>query len=170
MKNNIHNNTSYKLIFGDLFENIKKQQSDIIIPHVVATTGGFNSGFALVVEKNYPIVKANYELSTMYKLGESQIIKIDSQNKRNIIFVNMICQNHNKKAKRQLNYLALVKCMANVSNYIRNNYSEFDSNKVEIHAPKFGCGTSGGNWNFISDLIDDIWGDFSTYIYCPKRN
>lgn len=136
---------------------------------MVATSGGFNSGFASVIEKNYPIVKANYELSTSYKLGENQFIKIDSTNKRNIVFVNMICQNSAKRGKRQLNYLALVKCMASISNYIRNNYSEFDSNKIEIHSPKFGCGSSGGNWNFISDLIDDIWGDFSTYVYSPKK-
>jgi hypothetical protein len=171
MKNNLHANTSYISVFGDLFENIKKQQADIIIPHVVANTNGFNSGFAVAVERNYPIVKANYDLLTTYKLGEDQFIKIESGNKRNIVFVNMIAQNSNaRRGKRQLNYLSLVKCMASIGTYIRNNYSEFDSNKIEIHAPKFGCGVSGGNWNFISDLIDDIWGDFATYIYTNRNS
>lgn len=171
MKNNLHNIASYKLIFGDLFESIKKQHTDAIVPHVVSNSGKFSSGFAAAVEKNYPIVKANYEMLSTYKLGENQFIKIDAGNRRSIIFVNMIAQNSNaRRGKRQLNYLSLVKCMALISTYIRNNYSEIDSNKVEIHAPKFGCGFAGGNWNFISDLIDDVWGDYTTYVYTPKRD
>jgi len=173
MKNaNLQNDTTYRLVFGDLFDFVKKNNSaDIIIPHVVNNSGNFNSGFATAVEKYYPIVKANYELMTLYKLGENQFIKIDAGNKRNIVVVNMIAQNSNtkKRLKRQLNYFSLVKCMAGINHYIKNNYSEFDSNKVEIHAPKFGCGTSGGNWNFISDLIEDIWGEYSVCVYSPKR-
>lgn len=170
MKNNTHN-ASYNLIFGDLFDSISKHSADIIIPHVVSNVGGFNSGFASLIEKNYPIVKANYDLLAIHKLGEDQFIKIDAGGKRKLIFVNMIAQNSNvKRGKRQLNYFSLVKCMGGVYSYIKNNYSEFDSNKVEIHSPKFGCGIAGGNWNFISELIDDVWGDFSTFVYCPKRN
>ena len=37
--------------------------------------------------------------------------------------------------------------------------------KVEINSPKFGSGLAGGNWYFINDLIEDIWGDFNVYIY-----
>ena len=55
MRNELHNDTSYKLVFGDLFESIKKNNCDIIIPHVVANSGGFRSGFASIVEKNYPL-------------------------------------------------------------------------------------------------------------------
>jgi hypothetical protein len=173
MKNaNLQNDTTYRLVFGDLFDFVKKNTSaDIIIPHVVNNSGSFNSGFAAAVEKYYPIVKANYDLMTLYKLGDNQFIKIDAGNKRNIVVVNMIAQNSNtkKKLRRQLNYFSLVKCMAGVNHYIKNNYSEFDANKFEIHAPKFGCGTSGGNWNFISDLIEDIWGGYSVCVYSPKR-
>lgn len=169
MKNNLYN-TSYKLVFGDLFEDISKQSADCIIPHVVSNMNGFNSGFASAIEKRYPIVKANYDLLTIYKLGENQFIKINAGGKRSLIFVNMIAQNANtKRGKRQLNYLSLVRCMAGISVYIKNNYSEFDSNKIEIHSPKFGCGAAGGNWTFISDLIDDIWGEFPTFVYSPKR-
>lgn len=171
MRNNLHNAFSYKLIFGDLFESIKKAHTDILVPHLVSNSGRFSSGFSSAVEKNYPIVKANYELISVHKLGDNQIIKIDAGNRRNIIFVNMIAQNINvRKGKRQINYLSLVRCMAGISSYIKNNYSEIDSNKIEIHAPKFGCGIAGGNWNFISDLIDDVWEDFTTYVYSPKRD
>jgi len=170
MKNDLYNSVSYRLVHGDLFESIKKHTSDILVPHVVDNSGKFNSGFASAVEKNYPIVKANYEMLATYKLGENQFIKVET-GKRNIVFVNMIAQNSNsKRSKRQINYLSLVKCMAGVGTYIRNSCSEIDSKKIEIHAPKFGCGYAGGNWNFISDLIDDIWVDFTTFVYSPKRD
>jgi hypothetical protein len=36
---------------------------------------------------------------------------------------------------------------------------------VQIHAPKFGCGLAGGNWNFIQDLITDIWKNIQVFVY-----
>ena len=82
--------------------------------------------------------------------------------------VNMIAQNgtRNNNNPRPLNYLALAKCMVGLSQSIQNN-SEFadKEEKVEIHAPKFGSGLAGGNWNFISDLIEDIWAKHIVYVY-----
>lgn len=162
-----------RIVYGDIFDHIKRNDScDIIVPHVVNNAGHFDSGFASALARNYPIVKANYELLSIYKLGENQVIKIDEDKKRNLIFVNMIAQNGlpSKKNTRPLNYLSLVKCMALLNNFIKNNYNSIDSNKLEIHAPKFGAGSSGGNWSFISNLIEDIWSDHQVFIHIPKRN
>jgi hypothetical protein len=55
-------------------------------------------------------------------------------------------------------------------NDIRNKILSLSKNniediKYEIHAPKFGSGLAGGNWNFIENLIEDIWIDIPVYIY-----
>ena len=73
---------------------------------------------------------------------------------------------------RPLNYLALAKSMNSLSQYIHTNTGFLTkSEKIEIHCPKFGAGLAGGNWNFISDLIQDIWGKFfvTVYNYPPKK-
>jgi len=60
--------------------------------------------------------------------------------------------------------------MATVSNYINMNTGFIHKTEnVEIHCPKFGSGLSGGDWNFISDLIDDIWGKYTVFIYNYKK-
>jgi hypothetical protein len=80
----------------------------------------------------------------------------------------MIAQNgiKNPRNPRPLNYLALTKAMNNLSQYIHMNTGFINKTEnIEIHAPKFGSGLAGGNWNFISDLIEDIWGKFFVTIY-----
>jgi hypothetical protein len=60
--------------------------------------------------------------------------------------------------------------MVHISQFINQN-TDFSTNSssVEIHAPKFGSGLAGGNWNFISDLIEDIWSKHTVYIYDYKK-
>jgi len=77
MKTNVRPNSPY-IVYDDIFEFINNNTStDIIVPHIVNNVGSFDSGFATAVARNYPIVKANYELMGVYKLGENQVIKID---------------------------------------------------------------------------------------------
>jgi hypothetical protein len=53
--------------------------------------------------------------------------------------------------------------MMSVASYIKNNFDK--ENTVQIHAPKFGSGLAGGNWNFIEELIKDIWLNIPVMIY-----
>jgi hypothetical protein len=55
--------------------------------------------------------------------------------------------------------------MNQVKSFAKNLQANNETNKVEIHAPKFGSGLAGGNWNFISELINDVWYDLQVYIY-----
>lgn len=157
----------YSSINEDLFESTRKVNKDVVvvIPHVCGNSGDFSSGFAKVLSNVYPETKINYEMLTPYKLGEIQIINID----KNKIVVNMICDNEslNKNNVRTLNYYSLARCMANVRNYIKTNYKDSEIKNCQIHAPRFGTGRSGGDWNFISELINDIWFDIETFIYTP---
>jgi hypothetical protein len=174
----------YILTNHDLFESIKNRidagnsGSTVIVPHVCNNVDQFGAGFASAVASHYPAVKSNYHMLgksfLRANLGYSQIINVheDPKFKHKLIFVNMISQNgiKNPNNPRPLNYLALVKSMATVSNYINMNTGFIHKTEnVEIHCPKFGSGLSGGDWNFISDLIDDIWGKYTVFVYNYKK-
>jgi hypothetical protein len=178
----INKKDSLPIINGDLFEHIKhiikagNNGSTVIVPHVCNNIDAFGAGFASAVAKNYPIVKENYHLLGLSflknNLGYVQFVDVykDSTYGHKLIFANMIAQNGliNTNNPRPLNYLALTKSMVSVAKYIQQNFSDDHENKVQIHAPKFGSGLAGGNWNFIQDLIKDIWTNIPTFIYSYK--
>jgi hypothetical protein len=169
----------------NIFESIKQRVSagnngaTVFVPHVCNNIDLFGAGFAGDVSKQFPTVKANYHMlgkSFLSKnMGYSQMVKVyeDPTYKNKLFFVNMIAQNGIKDRDniRPLNYLGLVKAMNSLSSYIINNTGFLNkSEKIEIHCPKFGSGLAGGNWEFISHLIDDIWTNYSVSIYSINKN
>jgi hypothetical protein len=173
------NKYNYILTTHDLFESIRKRAnadhagSSVLVPHVCNNIDLFGAGFAQNVADRYPSVKADYHMlgKTFLRnnLGHSQFLKVyeEPKYKHKIYFVNMIAQNgiRSPSNNRPLNYAALVRCMSQLSQFINQNKGE----TFEIHAPKFGSGLAGGNWNFISDLIEDIWGRQTVFIYDFKK-
>jgi len=173
-KNNI------PLINGDLFDYINhyinqgNNGSSVIVPHVCNNINLFGAGFAAAVAKHYPIVKENYHLlgNNFLKnnLGYVQFVEV-AKNKSHghkLLFANMISQNGtiHKNNIRPLNYFALARSMDSVRKYIYQNFDR--ENKIQIHCPRFGCGLAGGNWNFIEELIKDIWSDLTVFVYDYK--
>lgn len=168
--------SSLPLIRGDLFTHINdrfnnnQNKTSIIIPHVCNNINLFGAGFAHSVALNYPIVKENYHLLGNHflknNLGYTQFVEVakDSYGHK-LIFANMISQNGIRSSShhRPLNYYALTQSMSLVSKFISKYFDK--ENRVEIHAPKFGCGLAGGNWNLIEYLIEDIWHNIPVYIY-----
>lgn len=165
----------------NIFENVRLKNlagvngSTVIIPHVCNNANAFGAGFAGQVAVEYPVVKANFHLlANKAKLGSVQFVEVAKEPlyKHQIIFANMIAQNKtiSNKNPRPLNYGALVYCMSQVRSQIKEYEKKTDSAKIEIHAPKFGCGLAGGNWSFISDLINDIWADIPVFIYVLGNN
>jgi hypothetical protein len=62
--------------------------------------------------------------------------------------------------------------MTLVSSFIKQRTDKSkteEHNSFEIHCPKFGSGIAGGNWNFISDLIQDIWGSYDVFVYTYNK-
>ena len=180
----IQPNKKYNLLNNsDIFEIIRKRTetaemgATVFVPHVCNNIDLFDAGFAAAIAKNYPEVKANYHMLgknfLKNNLGHSQIIKVYEQPKykHKLYFVNMISQTgvKNSNNARPLNYAALVRSMIQLSQFIHSNTGFLQKNEnIEIHAPKFGSGLAGGNWNFISELIEDIWGKYNVFIYNPK--
>lgn len=153
----------------------------VFVPHVCNNIDLFGAGFAAQIAERYPIAKENYHLLGKHflktNLGYCQTIKIyeNEKHKHKLYIVNMVAQNgiKNPKNTRPLNYFALVKSMGNLCQFINNNTGFLNkSEKIEIHCPKFGSGLAGGNWSFISDLIDDIWSNryFVTVYNYPSKH
>lgn len=179
-KNITRNTNNLSLIKDDIFPHIAKHiraKNDgfsIVVPHVCNNVNAFGGGFTADIVKHYPIVKENYHMLGNVFLknnpGYVQFVVADSDPEygHTLVFANMICQNGLKSLSnaRPLNYFSLCKSMSLVSRYIKQN---FEDAKVQIHAPKFGCGLAGGNWDFISELIKDIWNNIPTFIYSNNK-
>lgn len=164
----------------DIFESIDHRLSSghagstVFVPHICNNIDLFGAGFAAAVANKFPEAKANYHMLGKHflksNLGHSQIVKVreDKKYRHSLYIVNMVAQNGLKSPSnpRPLNYAALVKSMMQVSHFISNNTGFLNKTEnIEIHCPKFGSGLAGGNWSFISDLIDDIWGKYTVYVY-----
>lgn len=176
----IHKKQEINIIKGDLFDNIEQivragnNGSSVVVPHVCNNIDLFGAGFAAETARHYPIVKENYHLLgksfLQNNLGYVQFVEVlsDKKYEHKLVFANMIAQRGiiNKTSNpRPLNYLALVKSMVGVSQYISKN---FDGD-IQIHAPKFGCGLAGGNWKFVEELVNDIWVQQSVFIYDLRK-
>lgn len=172
MKTITKNKTS--IVSGDLFDYIEQYVHQgnngfsVIVPHVCNNVNLFGAGFAAAVAKHYPLVKANYHmLGNKNVLGYVQFIEVfkNPTYGHKLIFANMIAQNGtiNNNNIRPLNYFALCNSMDSVKKYVLQNFDK--ENPVQIHAPKFGCGLAGGNWNFIQELVADIWKNIPVLIY-----
>lgn len=171
------------IVYQNLFSSVNTiihsdhRGCSIMVPHVCNNIDVFGGGFTAGISKYYPIVKENYHLlgnhflKNKSSLGYVQYVEADKNHTygHKLIFANMIAQNGtiSPNNPRPLNYGALVKSMISVLSYINNH---FDSDTpVQIHAPKFGSGLAGGNWNFIEELIKDIWNQHTVIIYDLKK-
>lgn len=178
------NNTNIVYSNDDIFEIVKNRVSagnngaTVFVPHVCNNIDLFGAGFAAQIADKFPSVKTDYHLLGKNFLknnfGYAQILKVfeDPKFRHKLFIVNMIAQNgvRNPNNTRPLHYPALVKSMSNLQQYIFMNTGFVNkTEKIEIHAPKFGSGLAGGNWNFIQDLIDDVWGKFFVTVYNFKK-
>lgn len=175
-RNNSNITVSNRNLFDNVISRLKAEQNgcSVFVPHVCNNIDAFGAGFAAQVAEKFPSVKADYHMLgkkfLQTNMGYAQILKVAEEPKyrHKLFFVNMIAQNGTigPNNPRPLNYFSLAKSMSLVSNYIINN-TGFSSGqeKVEIHCPKFGSGLAGGDWKFISDLIEDIWGKYQVIVY-----
>jgi hypothetical protein len=153
--------------------NAQHNGNSVIIPHVCNNINSYAAGFAAQVADRFPVAKENFHLlGKTAKLGQVQHILV-AQNKNyghRLYISNMIAQNGIKSQSnsRPINYAALCYCMNDVKNFVQKLQKEEEIPKVQIHSPKFGSGLAGGNWDFISDLIEDIWSNIEVYVYLPS--
>lgn len=156
-------------IFNEIESSINHSSSsvNIFIPNVCPIGSDNISSFSKELYKRFPIVEASLNVTANKKPGRVCFVdvKTNPKNKSKILVGNMFCQTAGSKSKRSLHYGQLVFSMYEVKQKLLELTKNNPDFITEIHCPKFGSGIAGGNWNFISDLIIDIWGDFRVIAY-----
>ena len=157
-----------KYITGDVTEPQKNTDNEIvIIPHCCNNgtnekgIGVMGAGVALALRNKWPQVYEQYkkmelefETGLKERLGDNDYVKIDNH----LVVINMIAQNQimSEDNPYPIKYTALIKCMTKVVDYIRMIQTQ-TKNPIVIHSPEFGGLRAGGNFEFVKELIREIW-------------
>jgi len=118
------------------------------------------AGVALSIKQKFPecvkiyFIRTDSRYGLKCRLGET-LFGV-SENKK-IVIANMIAQSGvvGPDNPKPIKYWALVMAMKEVE--LECLYRIRDGNKVVIHAPEFGSMRAGGNFDFIKELIQEIW-------------
>lgn len=151
-----------KYVSGDMFAATKNSHDSIIIPHVCNNIGAWGAGFVIPLARSFPSAREEYlkwhREGPDFRLGEIQKVIID-----NFCIINMVAQN-GIGTTRPLKYPALGKCIEAVRDVVKSSFVG------SIHAPMFGAGLAGGDWNIIEQMIYDGWVSYgipTTIYYLP---
>lgn len=148
-----------EIIKGDLIDLINKNHFDIIV-HGCNCFCTMGSGFAKLIKENFHEAYLE-DLKTikgdMGKLGNYSKIECIRNNRiKPIIIVNAYTQYRYGRNKMHTDYNAILSVFKRISN-------DFNKN-MEIAYPKIGAGLGGGDWNIISNIIDNELKDHKHYL------
>lgn len=119
-----------------------------IIPHICNNKNRWGAGFVLALSKRWSYPEQFYRARQKYPLGEVDVLQVEDD----IYVANMIAQHDTRpdsKGNPPIRYEALRTALSKV------NKIAVEMNAT-IHAPKFGAGLSGGDWNVIEGIIEEI--------------
>ncbi|MCD6436369.1 MAG: hypothetical protein J7L15_08315 [Clostridiales bacterium] len=147
-----------KTVIGDVTNpQLTTPNEVVIIPHCCNTLGVMGAGVALALKKKWPNVYKIYKEYPM-GLGEVSFVDVGDEQDENIktVVANMIGQYKIRSIDnpKPVRYLALAMAMAKIVEFIGGHG---DDSKFVIHCPKFGSELAGGNFEFILELIREIW-------------
>lgn len=131
------------------------------IAHGVNCRNRMGSGVAKALYEKWPVVKEQFHERYMQErniLGTVQPVVVESDGRTNRWVLNMFTQeNYGYDGRRYVNYAALVHCFTSVLTY----------GLKELAIPKIGCGLAGGDWDIVSQLIEDsVNGAIDIKVYC----
>jgi len=133
-----------KTIKGNLITLAKQKQFDVIL-HGCNCFCNFGAGIALTIKNEFPkAYRADCKTikGDKSKLGSYSLANID---KHELTIVNCYTQYHWNGKHSKTNYTAIENCLIAVA-------KEFGNMRIGI--PKIGAGLGGGDWRYISTLID----------------
>ena len=155
------NKGTLRNVKGDVTNPQKTDDKEIvIIPHCCNNLKIMGAGVAKALRDKWPLVFEVYEkmhaLNPLPMLGKVSYAKIDNH----LVVANMIGQDGTVSIynPKPVKYRALANAMFEVVGYIEMIKAQ-TSNPVVIHACKFGSDLAKGDWNFILELIREIWLD-----------
>lgn len=129
---------------GDLIEIAKQGNFDVII-HGCNCFNIMGAGIAKTIKKNWP--EAYEEDCKTVKGDKNKLGTYTSVIVDNLIIVNAYTQFHyGKKQDYESNYKAIKSVFKKIK-------TDFKGKKIGF--PKIGAGLAGGEWNIISDIINN---------------
>ncbi len=138
---------------GDVLDSDEKN-----IAHGCNCSGGFGSGFAKAVKDRYPSVREGYlhRFNTRgWKLGEVQLIGVGDGSGR--VIAN--CATQQKYGPKDqgpyVSYIAIREVFRNLAQSFPGGFA----------IPKIGAGLAGGNWDIISEIINEETGSIEVRVY-----
>ena len=163
-----------RTVIGDVTSPQRTDNNEVvIIPHCCNDLGIMGAGVALALRNKWPEVYQQYANSFLHgrvKLGDVTFIYISDniygnymENPRiQTIICNMIGQHGtvSKNNPKPVKYYALAEAMRKIATMcinIKETWNWNGNHKPVIHCPKFGSDLAGGKWEFILDLIREIW-------------
>jgi O-acetyl-ADP-ribose deacetylase (regulator of RNase III) len=141
-------------VFGNVTKPQFSNMSEVaIIPHCCNTLGVMGAGVALALKNKWPEVYETYKRHLMGLGNASFVVTEELDENVRVMVANMIGQDGTVSADnpKPVKYWALASAMK----IVLAECQAFP-NSV-IHTPKFGSDLAGGDWNFILELIREIW-------------
>jgi len=133
-----------KTIKGDLVELAKNGEFDVIA-HGTNCFCTMGAGIAKSLRQEFPAVyKADLKTKKgdLNKLGTCCFVHIDNE----FTIVNAYIQYDYGRDGKKVNYDAVRSCMKSIKKHFPN---------AKIGLPKIGAGLAGGDWNVISEIIEE---------------
>lgn len=129
---------------GDLIEIAKQGKFDVII-HGCNCFNTMGAGIAKKIKNNWP--EAYKEDCKTIKGDKTKLGTYTMVNVGNLIIVNAYTQYHyGKNQDYEINYKA-------ISEVFKKIKTDFTGKKIGF--PKIGAGLAGGDWNIISNIINN---------------
>lgn len=142
---------------GDVFQSDAKH-----IAHGCNMQGKMGKGFALAVKENYPSAYNDYMKCYQdgFNLGDIIISNVSNFIEERVI-INCLTQftYSSKQYITNISYEAIQSCMIKINDYC------IDHNVHEIHMPKIGASLGGGDWERISQIIEECSTDFEPIVW-----
>jgi O-acetyl-ADP-ribose deacetylase (regulator of RNase III) len=148
-----------KIIYrkGDVFQSDAKH-----IAHGCNMQGKMGKGFAKAVKDNYPAAYNDYMRAYQEGmiLGDIIISNVSNFLEERVI-INCLTQftYSSKPYIRNISYEAIQSCMTKINDYC------IDYTVHEIHMPRIGASLGGGDWDKISQIIEECSTDFQPIVW-----
>lgn len=154
---------SVKFVQGDITKlSFDIETEVVIVPHCCNDIGLWGAGVSGAIGKKWEAAKKSYQhfisIEGKYCLGKVDMLEVEDS----IWVANMIGQHKvvSLDNPRPVKYYALCDAMRRVRRKIEDMVKPHYTNKTPIIiAPRFGSGLAGGNADFITDLMQEIWVD-----------
>jgi O-acetyl-ADP-ribose deacetylase (regulator of RNase III) len=124
-----------------------------VIAHICNNKGAWGKGFVLSLSKKWKQPEETYRLEAKKFTNKNELIPLGNvqfvQVSNDIVVANMIAQHDIKYFFNipPIRYVALKTCLEKVNRYCVHY-------NATLHAPKFGSGLAGGDWNNIEEIIN----------------